>query len=144
MNEKSLVAVMRLLDGSAGGYQLFAVDADGNARAVENGQLPAPAKMKSLTRGEQAVRDWLATDGNGVVYLGSTSLAYAIEGNFVKVAASHLGRNDQFSRPMGRKLAIDRLQSGGMLLRMPSTVCDKTYSIHLWLRDVFGSQFAPT
>lgn len=98
---------------------------------------------KIKTEDEQRIADWLATKGNGILYLGWTTMAYTLKGNFVEVTLAHLGKNDDFVKKVGRKLAIDRLTAGGgILMALPEPVLEREIGVSTWLASVFSSQFS--
>lgn len=118
---------------------------DQEQRAATVGQLAVgtPKPVNS----DPVVAEFLSSKNNGIVYLGGNSLAFAVEPtrkNFVDVAIAHLGKNEQFVRRVGRKLAIERLQAGkAVTLRLPDEVAgvaDRGAVID-FLMATFGEQY---
>lgn len=112
---------------------------------------PAPPMRGTAPKpvnSDPVVADFLASKNNGIIYLGGNSLAFAVEPtrkNFVDVAIAHLGKNEQFVRRVGRRLAIDRLLAGkAVTLRLPEEVAgvaDRGAVID-FLMATFGEQYS--
>lgn len=119
---------------------------DQEQRTATAGQLAVAAAPKPVNT-DPVVAEFLSSKNNGIVYLGGNSLAFAVEPtrkNFVDVAIAHLGKNEQFVRRVGRRLAIDRLLAGkAITLRLPDEVAglaDRGAVID-FLMATFGEQY---